>query len=71
MYNLSSFFDRVELVKELVKQLESANDAAGRSEIKVLELLEKQTRLQEISVENEREFLSIFKNIMSNMTPNR
>ncbi len=61
----------MELVKELVKQLESANDAAGRSEIKVLELLEKQTRLQEISVENEREFLSIFKNIMSNMTPNR
>jgi hypothetical protein len=54
-----------------VNQLENANDAAARSEVKILELLEKQTRLQEISMENEREFLNVFKNIMNNMAANK
>jgi hypothetical protein len=61
----------MELVKELVNQLENANDAAARSEVKILELLEKQTRLQEISMENEREFLNVFKNIVNNMAANK
>ncbi len=69
--NLFYFFYRIELVKELVNQLENANDAAARSEVKILELLEKQTRLQEISMENEREFLNVFKNIMNNMAANK
>ncbi len=69
--NLFYFFYRIELVKELVNQLENANDAAARSEVKILELLEKQTRLQEISMENEREFLNVFKNIVNNMAANK
>jgi hypothetical protein len=37
----------------------------------MFELMEKQTRLQEESVNNERELLNIFKIIMNNTTPNR
>ncbi len=58
-------------MKELFGKMDNANEAAARSEVKVLELLEKQTRLQEQSMDNEREFLNVFKNIMSNMTSNR
>jgi len=55
----------------LLGKIETANDAASRSEGKMLELIEKQTRLQEESMQNEREFLNVFKNIMSNMVTNR
>jgi hypothetical protein len=37
----------------------------------MLDLLEKQTRLQEESVQNERQFLDVFKGIMNNMNSNR
>jgi hypothetical protein len=60
----------MDLIKDLVDKIEGAGNAATQSEAKVLELLEKQTRLQEESMNNEREFLNIFKNIMNNMTTN-
>ncbi|CAF1619195.1 unnamed protein product [Adineta ricciae] len=53
---------KTELVQQLVKNFECANDAAARSESKMLELLEKQTTLQEMSLNNQREFRSVFKN---------
>ncbi|CAF1118756.1 unnamed protein product [Rotaria sordida] len=52
---------KMDLMKELFGKIESASEAAARSEIKILELLEKQTHLQAQSVANEREFLSLFK----------
>jgi hypothetical protein len=61
----------MDLIKELFGKMDSATDVATRSEVKVLELLEKQTDLQQQSMENEREFLNVFKNIMNNMTVTR
>ncbi len=52
---------------QLLNKIENASESASRSEVQVLNLLEKQTRLQEESVNNEREFLNVFKNIMNNM----
>lgn len=60
----------MDLVQQLVDNLGAAKDASEKTETKMLELLEKQTRLQEMSIENEREFLSVFKNYMDNMTSN-
>jgi hypothetical protein len=51
----------------LFNKIENASESASRSEVQVLNLLEKQTPLQEESVNNEREFLNVFKNIMNNM----
>ncbi|CAF3985737.1 unnamed protein product [Rotaria sp. Silwood1] len=61
---------KMDLMKELFGKIESANETAARSEIKILELLEKQTHVQEQSMANEREFLSLFKSIINNTTPN-
>ena len=52
-------------MKELVRKIEDANEAACQSETKVIELLEKQTRLQEESVATEKEFLNVFKSVMN------
>ena len=52
-------------MKELVRKIEDANEAACHSETKVIELLEKQTRLQEESVATEKEFLNVFKSVMN------
>lgn len=56
----------MDLVQDLLGKIENANEIASRSEVKVLELLEKQTRLQEQSIQNEREFLNVFKHIIKN-----
>jgi len=61
----------MDLIKDLFNKIETANEAAAQAEIKVLELLEKQTSLQEESINNEREFLNVFKTIMNNMSGNR
>jgi hypothetical protein len=58
-------------MEEMLGKIESANDNASRSEAKALELLEKQTRLQEEGIQNERELLNVLKNIATNMTTNR
>jgi hypothetical protein len=49
--------------------MESASEAATQYEVKMLNLLEKQTQLQQQSVNNEQEFLQIFKVIANNTTP--
>ncbi|CAF4210665.1 unnamed protein product [Rotaria sp. Silwood2] len=56
---------KIDLIKELVGKIESVSDIAANSEVKALELLEKQTRLQEESINNEREFLNVIKTIMN------
>ena len=62
-----SFF-RIELIQGILSNIGRANDAALQSEVKVLQLLEKQTRLQEESMSTEKEFLSVFKIMMNNMS---
>lgn len=53
-------------MQELIGKINNANEAVCRSEIKVIELLEKQTKLQEESVKTDKEFLNIFKSALSN-----
>lgn len=64
-------FNRIDLIQQLLGKIENAGDIAAQSEVKILDLLQKQTRLQEESVNNEREFLNVFKNIMNNTNANR
>lgn len=54
-------------MQQMIAKIDGANELASRSEVKALELLEKQTRLQEESLNNEREFLNVFKLIANNM----
>lgn len=61
----------MDLIKDLFNRIDNASEAASQSESKVLELLEKQTRLQEESMNNEREFLNVFKAIMNSMGNNQ
>ena len=55
-------------MKELVEKIETAGGVLANPKAKVLELLEKQTRLLEESINTDREFLSIFKVIVNSMT---
>lgn len=56
------------MIKDLLGKIDHASEMASRSDLKVVELLEKQTRLQEESINNEREFLNVFKSIASQMS---
>ena len=58
-------------MQQMLAKIDDANELASRSEIKALELLEKQTTLQEESMQNERELLNVFKIIAQNMKPNQ
>lgn len=55
----------------MLVNLENVNEIANRSEVKALELLEKQTRMQEESINNEKEFLNVFKTFMNTMNSSR
>ena len=59
---------RIDMIKDLLAKIDHASEMASRSDLKVVELLEKQTRLQEESINNEREFLNVFKSIASQMS---
>jgi hypothetical protein len=47
-------------------KIENVSDTECQSEMKILDILEKQTRLQEESVQNARELLNVLKAIMKN-----
>lgn len=57
-------------MQQMISKIDDANELMSRSELKTLELLDKQSKLQAESVENEREFLNIFKNIANNINWN-
>ena len=61
----------MDLIQQLIGKIESTNEHASRSEVKVIELLERQTQLQQQSAKNEREFLNVFKTLLNNVTVNR
>ena len=50
----------------MLANIENVGKIATHSEVRALELLEKQTKLQEESVINEKEILNFFKNFMNN-----
>ncbi|CAF1618439.1 unnamed protein product [Adineta ricciae] len=54
---------RMELVQQMINKIDGANDMAIKAESKALLLLEKQTKLQEESLNNEKEFLNVFRSI--------
>ena len=53
-------------MQELGK-IDDANETASRYEMKMTELPEKQTKLQEESIKTNKEFLNIFRNVVNNM----
>jgi hypothetical protein len=52
-------------MQQMLARIDGANELVARAEAKALELLEKQTKLQEESVNNEKAFLDVFKSIAS------
>ncbi|CAF0748149.1 unnamed protein product [Adineta ricciae] len=52
---------KVRLVQELIGKIEAANENASRSEIKILELPERQMQFHQENTQNENEFFNIFK----------
>ncbi len=58
-------------MKQLLGKIDDANATASESEVKMLNLLEKQTQLQAESVQNDKEFLNVFKNLIHNMNSGR
>ncbi|CAF1535528.1 unnamed protein product [Rotaria sordida] len=54
---------RIDLIQQMINKIDSANEIAARAETKALALLEKQTKLQEESLNNEKEFLNVFRTI--------
>jgi len=52
-------------MQQMISKIDAANETATRAETAALVLLEKQTKLQEESLNNEKEFLNVFK-IMAN-----
>jgi hypothetical protein len=54
-------------MKQLLGKIENANATATESEVKMINILEKQTQLQAESVQNDKEFLNVFKNLIHNM----
>lgn len=57
---------RGDLIQQLMSKIDKTNEAASQAEMKIFDLLQTQTKLQQQSVENEREFLGIFKCIVNN-----
>ena len=55
-------------MKQLLGKTDDANAADAESEVKMLNLLEKQTQLQAESIQNDKELLNVFKTLIHNMT---
>ena len=50
----------------MISKIDDANEVASKAESTALVLLEKQTKLQEESLNNEKEFLDVFRSIARN-----
>ncbi len=57
-------------MQQIISKVDGINEMAARSESQALLLLEKQTKLQEESLNNEKEFLSMFRSIANNLNQN-
>ena len=61
----------MDLIQQMIRKIDSANEIANKAEAKALLLLEKQTKLQEESLNNEKEFLNVFKSIANSFNVTR
>ncbi len=55
----------------MISKIDGANEMTSKAETKALLLLEKQTKLQEESVNNEKEFLNVFRSIANSFNTPR
>ncbi|CAF2776422.1 unnamed protein product [Rotaria sp. Silwood2] len=62
---------RIELIRQMIDRIDGANEIATKAESKALLLLEKQTKLQEESLNNEKEFLNVFRSIANSFNTPR
>ena len=58
-------------MQQMISKLDSANEIANKAESTALLLLAKQTKLHEESLNNEKEFLNIFKSIANSFNAPR
>lgn len=58
-------------MQQMISKIDAANETAATADRRTLELLEKQTKLQEDSLNNEKEFLNVFKNIANSFNTSR
>ncbi|CAF1460936.1 unnamed protein product, partial [Didymodactylos carnosus] len=61
---------RLNMMKEMMEKMDAANEVVNKSDVKVIEILEEQTVLQEHALQNENEFLNIFRSIAANLRNN-
>ncbi|CAF4146149.1 unnamed protein product [Rotaria sp. Silwood2] len=59
---------RIDLIQQIISKIDGANEVASKGETKALVLLEKQTKLHEESLNNEKEFLEVFRSIARNFS---
>ena len=58
-------------MQQMLMKIDGTNEMANEAESKALALFDKQTKLQEKSLNNEREFLSVFRSIANSFDQNR
>ena len=58
-------------MQQMLMKTDDANEMANEAESKALTLLEKQTKLQEESLNNEQEFVNVFRSIANSFNQNR
>ena len=54
-------------MQQMLTKIDNVNEMAKQAEERALALLEKQTKLQEESLNNEKEFLNMFRIVTNNM----
>ena len=55
-------------MQQMLTKIDRANEMANEAESKAFALLERQTQLQEESLNNEREFLNVFRSIANSFS---
>ena len=58
---------RLDFMQQMLTKIDNVNEMAKQAEERALALLEKQTKLQEESLNNEKEFLNMFRIVTNNM----
>ena len=55
-------------MQQMLTKIDHANEMANEAESKAFALLQRQTQLQEESLNNEREFLNVFRSIANSFS---
>lgn len=57
-------------MQQMLVKIEGANEIMSKADLRACQLLEKHAKLQEESIQNEREFLNVFKSLADSMRSN-